>query len=154
MNESEELQVCQSIRDFLIQSSRRLAYGQEPWVIFSSSREDLDGTGQRPYPEEKCAAETDAFIRDFVRLRQWPKISKNIIRFYAGQRLDWAVNFLRVLSASSHGERVFPKPSLTGLEFVEWLLITAYNSQFRSNREYLFAPQPTAGKEQFTRSWV
>lgn len=154
MNESEELQIWQSIRDFLIQSSRRLAYGQEPWVIFSSSREDVDGSGQRPYSEEKCAAETDEFIRDFVRLRQWPRISKHIIRFYAGQRLDWAVNFLRVLSASSHGERVFPKPSLTGLEFVEWLLITAYNSQFHSNRKYLFAPEAQPRRQDLARNWL
>ena len=123
-------------------------------MIFSASREDLDGSGQRPIPEEKYAAETDEFIRDFVRLRQWPKISKNIIRFYAGQRLDWAANFLRVLTASSHGEQVFPKPSLMGLEFIEWLLITAYNSQFRSDRKHFFAADAVHGKEQFSRSWL
>ena len=133
MNESDKVRVWNTIRDFLMQSSRRLAYGQEPWVIYSSGRDDSRSTEQGLQTEERFSSEIDEFIRQFVTTREWPKDSKSIVRFYAGQRIAWACEFLRVvLTPSPAGDFVFHSPVLPGIEFIEWLLISAYNNRFVS----------------------
>jgi len=131
MNETEDAVMWNSIRDFLIRSSRRLAYGQEPWIIYSSPKGDSDPAGQGVRFEERFSEEIDEVIRYFVTERQWPDRSKNIVRFYVGQRIEWACNFLRLLlTPSAKGGLLFQSPAGSALEFVEWLLITAYKNRF------------------------
>ena len=133
MNQSDGAQVWNAIRELLIQSSWRLAYGKEPWIIYSSGRDDVDRSGQLTQSEQQFAAETDQFIREFVRTRDFPKQTRNVVRFYAGQRIDWACNFLRlILAPTAAGKPVFQPPSLGHVEFLEWLLVTAYNSRFQT----------------------
>jgi hypothetical protein len=131
MNETEDVAVWNSIRDFLIRSSRRLAYGQEPWIIYAPDSNDTDPAGESGYFEERFSEEIDEVIRYFVAEKQWPERSKNVVRFYAGQRIEWACNFLRLLLTQSvNGELIFQRPAVSGLEFIEWLLITAYKNRF------------------------
>lgn len=129
MSESENARIWDGIRDFLFRLSKRIAYGRDPWVIFCHGDEG-DIQRQRSVCEERFAAETDEFIRQFIRTRELPKRAKNVVRFYAGQRIDWASNFLRVLlTASAAGALVLQEPAVSGWEFLEWLLITAYNNR-------------------------
>jgi len=130
MSDSENARIWNGIREFLHRLSRRIAYGSDPWIIFSKA-DDGDVQRQRSYCEEQFAAETDEFIRQLIRTKELPKRAKNVVRFYAGQRIDWALNFLRVLfTASSAGLLIFQEPVMPGWEFLEWLLITAYNNRF------------------------
>jgi len=153
MNESEKIRVWNTIRDFLMQSSRRLAYGQEPWVIYSSGRDDSDSIEQRVKAEAKFSTEIDELIRQFVANKQWPKGSKSVVRFYAGQRIAWACEFLRVLlTPSATGDLVFQSPAVPGFAFIEWLLITAYNNRF-----VMTTKQPAGeieAEEKFTTVWT
>ncbi len=131
MNESEDTVMWDSIRDFLIRSSRRLAYGQEPWIIYSSPDGGSDPVGQGTHFEERFSEEIDEVIRYFVSEKQWPERSKNIVRFYIGQRIDWACSFLRVLlTPSKKGGLLFHSPAGSPLDLIEWLLITAYKNRF------------------------
>ena len=132
MNQSDGAQIWNGIRELLIQSSWRLAYGKDPWVIYSSSRDDLDHSHHQTQTEQQFARETDQFLREFIRTRDFPKKTRNVVRFYAGQRIDWACNFLRIiLTPTAEGKSMFQAPSLGRVEFLEWLLITAYNSRFQ-----------------------
>jgi len=130
MSDSESARIWNGIREFLHRLSRRLAYGTDPWVIFSQADEG-DVQRQRSYCEQRFAAETDEFIRELIRTKELPKHAKNVVRFYAGQRIEWASNFLRVLlTASAAGVLIFQEPVMPGWQFLEWLLITAYNNRF------------------------
>jgi hypothetical protein len=152
MSESEDIRVWNGIRDFLIQSSRRLAYGQEPWVIYSSTRNHIHDTEHGANTEHKFAAEIDEMIRQFVTHKQWPDGSNTVVRFYAGQRLAWACDFLRVmLTPAPNGEVIFPRPFVSGLELIEWLLITAYHSRFQ--RQPHFAASDTQTSARPARVW-
>jgi hypothetical protein len=152
MSESEDIQVWNAVRDFLIQSSRRLAYGQEPWVIYSSSRDNRHDTEPGANTEHKFAAEIDEMIRQFITQKQWPDRSKSVVRFYAGQRIAWACDFLRImLTPASNGEVIFPRPFVSGLELIEWLLITAYHSRFE--RQPRFANSQVDAGARFARVW-
>ena len=132
MNQSDGAQIWNGIRELLIQSSWRLAYGKDPWVIYASSRDDLDRSGQQTQTEQQFAEQTDQFLREFIRTRDFPKKARNVVRFYAGQRIDWACNFLRIILATNRdGKPVFQPPALGPTEFLEWLLITAYRSRFQ-----------------------
>jgi hypothetical protein len=131
MNNSD-LQVWDTIRDLLIQSSWRLAYGKDPWVIYASGRDDVDYSNEPNTTEQQYLRESDDFIRQFISTRQLPANSKNIVRFFAGQRVDWASKFVRVLlTPTSNGKVAISPPSLNRTEFLEWLLITAYKSRFQ-----------------------
>ena len=130
MTDSENARVWSGIGEFLHRLSRRIAYGSDPWIIFCKGDEG-DVQRQRSVCEERFAVETDEFIRHLIRTKELPKRAKNVVRFYAGQRIDWASNFLRVLlTASAAGVLVFQEPVMPGWEFLEWLLITAYNNRF------------------------
>ena len=130
MSHSENARIWNGISEFLHRLSRRIAYGSNPWIIFCNGDEG-DIQRQRSVYEERFAAETDEFIREFIRTKELPKRAKNVVRFYAGQRIDWASNFLRVLlTASAAGASVFQEPVVSSWEFLEWLLITAYNNRF------------------------
>ncbi len=129
MNQGEDLCVWNGIRDFLIRSSWRLAYGAGPWVVFSSHRDEANRSRPHHETEQRLAAETEEFIREFVRTGELPKRARAMVRFYAGQRIDWATDFLRIFLAAS-ADGVLAAPLVPGLEFVEWLLITAYNNRF------------------------
>jgi len=136
MSDSENARTWNGIREFLHRLSRRIAYGSDPWIIFCNG-DERDIQRQRSVCEDRFAAETDEFIRQFIRTKELPKHPKNVVRFYAGQRIDWASNFLRILlSASATGALVFQQPAVSSWEFLEWLLITAYNNRF--------PPQPNA----------
>ena len=130
--DNSDPQVWDAIRDLLIQSSWRLAYGKDPWVIYASGRDDVDYSSEPNSTEEQFLRETDDFIRQFIATRQLPAKSKNIVRFFAGQRVDWAGKFVRVLlTPASNGKVAISPPSLNRTEFLEWLLITAYKSRFQ-----------------------
>ena len=105
MSECENARIWNGIRDFLMQLSWRVAYGKEPWTYFSSGRDGAaEPARQLDHWEQHYAAETDEFIRQFVRTKELPRRATNVVRFYAGQRIDWAVNFLRILLSASCGE--------------------------------------------------
>jgi len=130
VSDSENARIWNGIREFLHRLSRRIAYGSDPWIIFCKGDEG-DVQRQRSVCEERFAAETDEFIRQFIRTKELPKHAKNVVRFYAGQRIDWAANFLRILlTASGNGAPIFQEPAASGWEFLEWLLVTAYNNRF------------------------
>ena len=110
MSDSESARIWNGIREFLHRLSRRLAYGTDPLVIFSQADEG-DVQRQRSYCEQRFAAETDEFIRELIRTKELPKHARNVVRFYAGQRIEWASNFLRVLlTASAAGVLIFQEP--------------------------------------------
>jgi len=132
MNQTERADAWDGVREWLIRSSRTLAYGKEPWVIFASGRDDVD-YARKPNPiEHLFARETDEFIRQFIRTREFPEGTRNVVRFYAGQRFDWAANFVRILrTTTQEGKVAFPPPNLGATEFLEWLLIIAYHSRLQ-----------------------
>src|SRR3954463_14934207 len=151
MNNSEGAQVWDAIRDLLTQSSWRLAYGKDPWVIYATGRDDADHSKEQNLTEQQYSCETDDFVREFIATRQIPLRCKNIVRFYAGQRLDWASQFVRVmLTPAANGKLAIEPPSLNGAQFLEWLLITAYKSRFQPH----FRFSNTTAEKALTSIWA
>lgn len=81
--------------------------------------------------EEECWSDTDALILAFCTKERWPRRSKNNCRFFAHDRIAWAIQFIYVLGipSSRTNAAAIPRPAESGWEFLEWLLIDAYASR-------------------------
>jgi len=70
--------------------------------------------------EDNCWSDTDDLIRTLCVKRHWPKRSKNDARYFAEQRINWALKFIRVLMVPNNNANtaVIPRSPLGGLEFI------------------------------------
>lgn len=82
--------------------------------------------------EEGCSSETDALIRHLCLNQEWPKRSKNNARYFADQRIRWALGFIRIFTVPLPEAAVaaIPRPPQSGWELLQWLLVEAYHQRF------------------------
>ena len=101
-------------------------------IAFPYEGEEWKEQAQVDEKEDACYVATDEFIREFCRTHQWPQKSTEDVDYFVGQRLRWAVSFLRIptIRWEKTGLTFLPRPEESGYEFLEWLLIDGYRERF------------------------
>lgn len=123
------LKYWNGIHAILKHASSTLPGGDDPRSIsWSDPDDEWKNDAELQAKEEECWSDTDALISAFCTKERWPRRSKSSARFFAHERIAWAIRFIYVLGLprSKTNTAAIPRPTESGWEFLEWLLIDAY----------------------------
>ena len=127
--DDKSLKYWDAILAILQEASARLPYGDDPRSIsWSHPDEQWKNDAELQAKEEDCWSDTDALITAFCTKQSWPKRSKTSARFFAHERISWAIRFMRIfcIPSTKTNAAAIPRPVESGWEFLEWLLTDAY----------------------------
>ncbi|MBN8711861.1 MAG: hypothetical protein BGO12_05120 [Verrucomicrobia bacterium 61-8] len=131
--EDKHLKFWRALHGVLENCRETLPYASKPERIhWSHPDDDWKNDAEVQAIEESCFSETDALIRYFCLKQEWPKRSKNNERYFADQRIRWALGFIRIFTIplTEGAGAAIPRPLQSGWELLQWLLIEAYQQRF------------------------
>ena len=158
MNESadnKDLKFWRALHEVLQDAQGSLPYFSDPERIhWDHPDDDWKNDAEVQAIEDDCSSDTDALIRHYCTKHSWPKRSKNNPRYFAAQRLNWALAFARVFTIAlpETGVAAIPRPPQSGWELLGWLLIEAYHHRFPPPPKSPFYISGTDGK--VTEIWT
>ena len=101
----------------------------EPKHYYDNPEEEWKNQAEKEALESEFYVSTDQYIRKYFTDHKWPARYKMAVPYYAGRRLLWARNFLRVLLTPINDELVIPAANIPPADFLCWLLTDAYNNR-------------------------
>jgi hypothetical protein len=133
VDENTDMQFWRAIYEILQDARETLPYFTHPERIhWTHPDDDWKNDAEVEAIAEDCSAEIETLIQHYCTKRCWPRRSKNNARYFASQRIEWAIGFARIFTIPPAGSQAvaIPRPPQNGWELLQWLLKDAYPQRF------------------------